>query len=300
MKAFSLKTKIAITIAVILWASAFAGIRAGLHDFSPGSLALLRFLIASICMGIIYFILPNKSFISMRDKGILILIGAVGLGCYHFALNTGELTVPSGMASFIISQSPIVTAFFAIIFLKEQIGIKIFLGMLISIIGVGLISWNDLGQSHFYLGIFYVFIAAVMGSFYSVMQKRLLNKYHVIAVTTYAIWGCTLSLLYYLPQMLVDLHKASFAATSAVIYLGIFPATIAYVAWSYALKEMPASRAVSFLYFMPVIATFLGWVWVHEVPTLLTVVGGLIALLGVWVVNTSAAHPPTNSIQTKS
>ncbi|MCC2667478.1 MAG: eamA, partial [Gammaproteobacteria bacterium] len=48
MNKLTLKTKLALLTTVVLWASAFVAIRAGLQGYSPGGLALLRFLIASV------------------------------------------------------------------------------------------------------------------------------------------------------------------------------------------------------------------------------------------------------------
>lgn len=41
---------IAPSICLVLWASAFAGIRLGLRGFGPGQLALFRFLVASVSL----------------------------------------------------------------------------------------------------------------------------------------------------------------------------------------------------------------------------------------------------------
>ncbi|MEO8401796.1 MAG: EamA family transporter, partial [Gammaproteobacteria bacterium] len=284
---FSLKTKIALFLAVTLWASAFVGIRAGLEGYTPGGLALLRFIIASFCMLIIYFRLPQRTAICWGDKGLLLLVGMFGVGCYNIALNYGEIAVSSGIASFIISLSPIVTLIFAILFLRESISLNMVVGTIISIIGVGLIMLSKTNQFDFHLGVFYVLIASIIGGAYSVLQKPFLKKHHAIEVTAYIMWGATILLLIYAPDALRDIKTASYQATFSVIYLGIFPAAIGYIAWSYGLKEVPASQAVNFLYFMPLIATFLGWVCLGEIPTWLSLVGGLVALFGVWVVN----HP---------
>ena len=74
-----------------------------------------------------------------------------------------------------------------------------------------------------------------------------------------------------------------------MVYLGIFPAAIAYVLWNYALSRMPASLLSSFLYLSPVIASFIAWLWLGEIPALLTILGGAVAILGVVLVQTKGS-----------
>jgi drug/metabolite transporter (DMT)-like permease len=283
----SFKAKLALAIAMVLWASAFVGIRAGLQSYSPGALALFRFVIASVCMYFIYMRLPNRSKINITDMLWLLTLGAVAVGVYHVALNNGELLIPSGTASFIVSQSPVITTVLAIIFLRERLTFYGFLGMAISVFGVALIMIGGNAELKFHIENLYILLAAVMGSLYSVLQKPFLKKYHAIEVTAYIIWGATLPLLFYLPELTQQIARASNAATWATIYLGIFPAAIAYVAWSYALKEMPASRASNFMYLMPIVSTLLGWLCLSEIPLWISLVGGCVALMGLWLVNQS-------------
>lgn len=287
------RIKIALAIAIFLWASAFVGIRAGLQEYSPEGLALLRYLIASAFMGIVYFRMPKQNPMRFWDGAALLLIGVVGIGIYNLTLNYGELTVSSGVASFIISQSPILTALFAIFFLGENLTATRFLGFVVSLLGVSLIMLAEQGGSFKWeAGIIYILIATASGAFYSLLQKPLLKKYNAIQASTYVIWGGTLFLLFYAPQMRQDWQQASWTATFIIFYLGIFPAALGYIAWTYALARIPASRAVSFLYFMPFVATLLGWLCLGEVPMLLSVLGGAVAIFGVWLVNQSYAKAP--------
>jgi drug/metabolite transporter (DMT)-like permease len=282
---FTIKTKLALVVAIVLWASAFVGIRIGLQGYSPGGLALLRFLIASVCMIFVYWRLPKKAVFKRKDFCLLLLFGAAGLGLYNYFLNCGEISIPSGIASFIISQSPLLTVLSAVLFLGESFNIMVLLGVLISIGGVGLISLGESDNFKFDIGMVYMLIAMLVNGLYSVLQKPFLKKYHAIDVTVFIIWGGTFALLIFLPDLLHDIKTAPLSATLAAVYLGVFPAAIAYIAWSYALAAIPVSRCVSFLYFMPVIATLLGWLCLGEVPVMLSLIGGLIALFGVWVAN---------------
>jgi drug/metabolite transporter (DMT)-like permease len=80
--------------------------------------------------------------------------------------------------------------------------------------------------------------------------------------------------------------EAADSATVAVLYLGVFPAALAYLAWSYALSRMPASVLSAFLYLSPVLAIMIAFVWIAEVPSVVSLVGGAIAVAGVALVNT--------------
>src|SRR3990167_5625961 len=125
----SFKTKVALFLTVLFWASAFVGIKAGLQSYSPGGLALLRFLAASLCMFFIYIRQPIRQTIPLRDVLQILFCGIIGVGFYHIGLNYGEMAVSSGIASFIISLSPLITIILAVIFLNEKINFFGILGM---------------------------------------------------------------------------------------------------------------------------------------------------------------------------
>lgn len=288
----SFKTKLAIFIVILFWASAFVAIRAGLQTFTPGGLALQRFIVASIIMYIVYMKYGKKQRISLIDFIFSLFAGAVGIGLYNIALNYGELVVSAGMASFIVSQSPVITTILACLFLRERMTFFGVLGMLISAFGVMLIAISNNDEFDFYLGIVFVLLATFVGSLYSIMQKSLLRKYNAIDLAAYAIWGGTLLLLIFTPNLKQDLQQFTLASAATVLYLGIFPAAVAYLAWNYVLSQIPASRAVSFLYFSPIVATVIGWIWLGEIPTVLGLTGGFIALIGVWMVNHSFSYKP--------
>lgn len=281
------KIKLIIVGTIFLWASAFVGIREGLHTYSPEGLALFRYLVASICMAFFYYRLSDKKKIFWPDKCILLAIGIIGIGIYNISLNYGELTVPSGIASFIVSQSPIFTTILAVIFLGESLTPLRVLGFVVSLLGVSVIAFGQTHGVHWSISFLYVLIATCAGGLYTVFQKPFLRKYHPVEATTYVIWGGTLFLMLYFPALKHDFNHASFSSTLTIIYLGIFPAAIAYVGWTHILSQMPASRAVSYLYTMPFVATFLGWICLGEVPVIWTLIGGLLAIIGVWLVNYS-------------
>ena len=89
----------------------------------------------------------------------------------------------------------------------------------------------------------------------------------------------------FLPSALEQAGVASPEGLGAAIYLGTIPSLVAYGSWAVALSRLPASRATNFLFCVPPVASLIGYVWLGEVPTVVGVVGGLLALGGVAVVN---------------
>jgi drug/metabolite transporter (DMT)-like permease len=135
-------------------------------------------------------------------------------------------------------------------------------------------------------------LSALASSIYFVMQKPLLLRYTPLEVTTYTMWAGTVPMLVFAPGLVAALPHAPASATLSVLYLGVFPAAIAYLAWTAALAKTSASVTSCFLYVSPVLAILIAAVWIHEVPTVLSLVGGAIALAGVIVVNTLGRPAP--------
>ncbi|MGQ3888133.1 DMT family transporter [Legionella sp. CNM-1927-20] len=277
------KVNCAIVCALLLWSSAFVGIRFSLESYTPGPLALLRFIVASVCMGIIYLRLPNKNKIPWLIRLQLLLIGVGAIGIYNICLNIGELTISAGIASFIIGINPVLTILLSIILFKEHTHFGIWVGVGISMFGLLLIALSGRNTAIHIEGVLIVFVSTIMSAIYNITQGYYLKTYHPIVVTSWVIWGGTLFLLYFLSDLRQEFFKASFEATLVVVYMGIFSAALAYLCWGYVLANVPVSKASIYTYALPLCSTALGFLLLGEKPSAMSFVGGVIALAGAFI-----------------
>src|SRR5438876_7995891 len=109
----------AALVSVVLWASAFVGIRAAGRAFSPGALALGRLLVGSLLLGALQATRPFVR-LSRRELGLLLLAGLLWFGVYNVVLNDAERRVDAGTAAMLVLVAPIIVVALAAVFLKER------------------------------------------------------------------------------------------------------------------------------------------------------------------------------------
>jgi drug/metabolite transporter (DMT)-like permease len=282
---------------LVLWASAFAAIRyalagapplAGPLGYPPAQLAALRFLIASGVLVVIALVMRLR-LPALKDLPMIVLAGTCAVPLYHVALNIGETVVTSGAASLIIASQTVYVAILASIFLGERVSKRGWLGIAVAFAGVALIAVGESGGIRISPEALWVLAAAVAAAAYFVLQKPLLRTYGALEVTCYTLWAGTVLMIPFMVGLPTTVARAPVSATLSVVYLGVFPAAIAYVMWNYVLKHLPSTAASSLLYISPVLAIIIGFLWLGELPSPLAFVGGALSVGGVVLVNLRGA-----------
>ncbi len=270
-------------VAIVIWSTAYAGIRAALLAYSPGHLLVGRFLVTSAVLAV-YAGLTRMRLPAARDLPGVLLAGVLGVALSHVTLTYGEVTVTAGATSLLMASVPAFTALLALLFLHERLRIWGWLGIAASFAGVALIALGEGEGLQVNVGAFLILGSAMTSGVYTILQKRFLRKYSPLSVIACAIWAGTFCLLIFAPGLPQAVSAAPLEATLGLVYLGIFPAALCSVLWGYVLQVIPASTAGSFLYLIPVLAVPIAWVWLGERSDVVSMLGGVVALLGVAVV----------------
>lgn len=273
---------------IIVWSSGFAGVRASLlGGYSADHLVLLRFLIASSVF-LLYALWPGVHMRLPQKKDIvrIIFLGFMGISVYQIGMTFGVQTVTAGTASMIIGSAPVFTTIIAVIVLKERMDLLGWVGLGVGFIGIVLITIGSSGAEFtISKGTIYILIATIATSIFFVYQKPLLERYNPIDLTAYFTWAGTLPLLVFMPGLWENIQSATTEANISALYVGIFPAAIAYASWAIALSAGNTTTISSMLYLEPALAIIIAWFWLSEWPNTLSLIGGAIAISSVFIVN---------------
>lgn len=271
----------AVIITVVLWASAFVGIRAVGPSFSPGSLTLGRLAVAAVVLGLV--VLPTlRQLPSGREWLPIIAYGVMWFGGYNVALNAAEHMLDAGTSAMLINVSPILIAVLAGVVLKEGFPRWLIIGSLVAFGGVAMIALGSGQRSTAdVVGVLFCLLAAVLAAVSVIIQKPVLRKFSAGQATWFGIMIGGVCCLPWSGQLVAELQSAPLPATLGLVYLGIFPTAVAFTTWAYALSLIEAGKLAATTYLVPGTTILISWLVLNEVPTVWGLVGGIICLVGV-------------------
>jgi len=275
----------AAMLATFLWASAFPATRYALEYYSPVSLMVMRFGAASITL-IIVGILKKIRLPKLKDLPLFAASGLSGVFLYSYLFNTGSVSVSAGVSSFIIASSPIFTLVLTRLLLKEIVKPICWIGVLISFVGLAVVTLTQTTEFSFDIGVILIICAAISSGIYSTVMRILTKSYNALEATTYTIVAGTLGTLLFLPTAIGEMPYSILTVNLIVVFMGVFPAALAYLAWSYALSKAKKTAHVTvFSYLIPLISALLAYLWLGETLSIFTFIGGLVIIAGMLMTN---------------
>jgi len=280
----------AALVSVCLWSSAFVGIRAAGRAFSPGALALGRLTLGSLLLGAL-LLTRRWTRPSRRDVGLLLIAGLLWFGLYSVVLNEAERRVDAGTAAMLVNVGPIFLVALAVVFLREPLSRALLIGGTVAFAGVVVIGLATTSGTAPLSGVLLCLVAAFGYAAGVVAQKPVLGRLPALQVT----WVCctigALVCLPYAPALVRDFRAAPGSSIAWMAYLGVFPTSVAFTTWAYALARGTAGRMAALTYLVPPVTILMSWLVLGEVPGPVAVLGGAVCLVGVYI----ARRPPKRS-----
>ncbi|UTE76818.1 DMT family transporter [Rossellomorea sp. KS-H15a] len=267
----------------LLWGGNFIVGKTLVEHASPGTLTILRWAIAIVCLFPMVWWKEKKLVPPVRSILPLCLMGLTGVALFQ-ALQFMALEKTSATNVGLISTLNMFSiAGISFIFLKEKMNAFQLSSMFLSLFGVLLVLSKGNLEMVFSLefneGDLYMLAAVVMWGFYSVCSKWAMKSVTPMMSIVYSgIFG----LLILLPFNLHDFHVTNVDASfiQSILYTGVISTVVCMVLWNIGVNKLGPSTSGLFLNFNPVFTALLAFVFLGEKMNGLQAVGSTIVLAG--------------------
>ena len=304
-----------LLLTALIWGGTWIAGRVLVQEVAPFTAAALRFLFASLAMGIVVWRLEPQAFrLPRADWLAAFWLGLTGVFAYNFFFMIGLQHIAAGRGSLVVALNPVVVALAAWVFLNEPLRQKQWLGIAIALIGCVIVLGNG-DPRRFFTGAIGIGELLIIGcvfawTSYTLQCKNVSRRASVIAsplATNF--WacasGCTMLCLAALVESLYGLHaglnahhtliqlaELSNTAWACILYLGVAGSALSYTWYTQGIQKIGATRAAAFINFVPVFGVALGGLLLQEQLPASVYVGGGLILLGVTLTNRQKIDPP--------
>jgi drug/metabolite transporter (DMT)-like permease len=270
---------------VVVWGTTFISTKMLLlNGLSPESIFAYRFSLAYIG---IWFLRKKRLFAkSWKDEFIFLLIGITGGSFYFLAENFALKITQATNVSFIVCAAPLLTTGLSHIYLKnEKTDRRLIQGSILALLGVALVVFN--GKFILQLnpmGDLLSFLAALSWAFYTILLKRVSNRYSMIFITRKVFFYGLLTIL---PAFIFHPLTTDTALLFRpivclnLLFLGIAASLLCYFFWNIAIKHLGAVQTTNYVYIVPIITLIASSLFLDETITVFAVTGMLMILAGV-------------------
>lgn len=287
---------VALLLVYFFWGSTYLGIRIANESLPPLLAAGTRFALASAALALIAGArhewrehTPGRRQVAASAMvGVLLFAGGNGL------VVLAELRIPSGVASLVVSISPVLVALISYAAFRQPPRVVQVAGMALGFAGIAVLAHPGATGAYDPLGLLEAFAGALCWSTGSVVASRadLPRTPLVAASLEMAVGGSSLILLGLVAGEAsggVHLDAASGRSLAALAYLVVFGSLLAFTAYSWLVRSAPLSLVFTYVYVNPVVAVLLGALLLGERISGSEVLGGAIILVGVATIVTGQA-----------
>jgi len=282
---------LALLIANAIYGTSYVTSRVVLQDVPPAALALARLALgAAVIVPLAIARRPTGDTLSRSDRWSVFWMGVLGFAAAFGFGNLGITHSTATHAALLITVEPVSLILLSPLFLGERLSHRELAGAALTMVGATLVVLNALPGSAAVLaphwrGDFLLVLSGLSYAAYSLIGRGVLARHAALPVTAWSIvWGLAAMLPLAALEWLNG-HRPVWSPTAVwgTVYLALVITALGYLAWNYGLERVEAPRLALLINVQPVVGAILGVWWLHEPLTALTVVGGLLVLVGLRV-----------------
>jgi len=278
-----------VNLATLSWATNMTLGRWLRNDIGPLTLAAARFLIASACFFVLLQRRPPEERRLGRDGWLLMGMALSGVVVFAPALYLGLRYTTAVNATLINALGPLITGILAALLIRERMSRRQLAGAIFGLIGVAVLlsgsplgfRLGGLGSS---LGDLIVLGAAALWGLYSVLGRQVMRQRSALSATAFsAFLGLPLLLVAAAWEIQTFVVDARPEVILAVVYIGLVPTLIGFLAWNTGVRRLGPGGAMVFYNTLPLYGALLGVLFLGETIGAAHVLGGaLIIGGGIW------------------
>lgn len=277
----------AALLTIIIWGTTYISTKILLLDFKPIEILLFRFIIGFF---VLLLVCPRGlKNTNLKHELTFIAAGLCGICLYYLLENIALTYTMASNVGVIVSITPFFTGLLTHFLIQdeEKLHINFFIGFLIAMIGICLISFSGTKLSLNPLGDFLAVIATFVWSLYAVLTKKISSFGYSTILTTRRVFFY--GILFMLPTLsFFDFNLNLTRFTEPVylfniLFLGLGASALCFVTWNFAVKVLGAIKTSIYIYMVPVITVTSSALILHEKITLLSGAGTLLTLCGLFL-----------------
>src|SRR5262249_8751055 len=286
------RVDLVLLLMVAFWGGNLTVIKVALKHFDPVVFNCLRFVIACLCMLVIYRTIFRDP-IPRKTLYQLMLLGFVGNTLYQFMFIYGVNLTRVSHTAILLAVAPLFTAIISRQMGFEKIGKQIWFGIATCFAGIVLIVFGGTGENAFTLdtnlGDLLIILASLSWAIYTSFSRNVVDQYshrHYLAYTV--IFGT----LFLIPLSLPAFFHQNWTSVQisdwvAVVYSALFSLVFGYSAWYYAVGKIGSTRTAVYSNLTPVSGLLVGMIFLGDRFSPLQWLGSIFILAGL-VINRMA------------
>ncbi|MFL5810291.1 MAG: DMT family transporter [Flavisolibacter sp.] len=298
------KAFFALAIVCFLWGTTWLASKEGVSHMPALQLAGMRQFLGGSCY-VLFYLFKGTTWPKGKEWGPIMILSFLNFMLSNALSTWGVKYISPGLGSIIGSIFPLWLVIIGFFGPKTNFNSRMIIGLLLGFTGICVIFYehlNDFFDARFRLGIFLSLASTwswAFGTIYTKKHAVHFNPYFGLGLQM-VISGIVVYAISVFSGNSIPFTSIPWQSWASIGYLMVFGSVLSFIAYLYALQNLPTEQASLYAYINPIVAYLLGAILFGDILTPFIIAGVLITLYGVYLVNKAAMREERESSIVKS